>query len=87
MSHADVIMGHFATASAAAVARGGKSDLTGVPGPQVVWLAWTVSNSPAPMLTNLTPAFASPPTRIRYYNDEKPKGFRAARRAWYTVPV
>ena len=67
MSHADVIMGHFATASAAAVARGGKSDLTGVPGPQVVWLAWTVSNSPAPMLTNLTPAFASPPTRIRYY--------------------
>ena len=67
MSHADVIMGHFATASAAAVARGGKSDLAGVPGPQVVWLAWTVSNSPAPMLTNLTPAFASPPTRIRYY--------------------
>ena len=25
-----------------------------------------VLTSPAPMLTNLTPAFASPPTRIRY---------------------
>ena len=51
-------MGHFATARAAAA---GKSGLTGVPGPQGVWLAWLVSNSQAPRLTNLiTPAFALP---------------------------
>ena len=67
LSHAEVIMGHFATARAAAAGRGAKSGLTWVPGPQGVWLAWLVSNSQAPRLTNLTPAFAYPPTSVGYY--------------------